>query len=60
MDTQAGEEASQVLDDICELYATDKVKYMDSQRFEKLRYDMLISALDGALPKQNAAMVRVW
>lgn len=56
-DHVAGEEASSVLDSICELYHSGKAKYTDGQRYEKLRYDMLISCLDGALPKQNAAVV---
>ena len=30
---------------------------MDNQRYEKLRYDMLIAAIDGALPENNSAMV---
>lgn len=57
MGKEAGEQASVILDTICELYHTGKVPYTDGQRYEKLRYDMLISSLDGALPKQHAAVV---
>lgn len=58
MGNEAGEQASVILDSICELYHNGIVQYMDGQRYEKLRYDMLISSLDGALPKQHAAVVR--
>lgn len=56
-DLEVGEEAASLLDSICELYHSGVAKYTDGQRYEKLRYDMLISCLDGALPKQNAAVV---
>ena len=32
---------------------------MDTQRFEKLRFDMLVLAIDGALPEHSSAMVRL-
>ena len=56
-DIAVGEEAASLLDSICDLFHSGVAKYTDGQRYEKLRYDMLISCVDGALPKQNAAMV---
>jgi soluble cytochrome b562 len=46
-----------LLDMVCNLYHSKQAKYTDSQRYEKLRYDMLIAAIDGALPMHNSAMV---
>lgn len=46
-----------LLDMVCSLYHSKQAKYTDSQRYEKLRYDMLIAAIDGALPMHNSAMV---
>lgn len=46
-----------LLDKVCSLYHSKQAKYSDSQRYEKLRYDMLIAAIDGALPMHNSAMV---
>ena len=51
--------ASLLLDRLCEFYHTKQAKYTDSQRYEKLRYDMLIAAIDGALPMHSSAMVRL-
>lgn len=50
--------AQLLLDKLCALYYDKKAKYTDSQRYEKLRYDMLIAAIDGALPEHSSAMVR--
>ena len=47
-----------LLDKVCSLYNSKQAKYTDSQRYEKLRYDMLIAAIDGALPMHSSAMVR--
>ncbi|DBA74031.1 TPA: hypothetical protein ACH3X1_010851 [Trebouxia sp. C0004] len=46
-----------LLDMVCNLYHSKQAKYTDSQRYEKLRYDMLIAAIDGALPMHNSAML---
>ena len=54
-DTRA---AQCLLDKLCALYFEKKARYTDSQRYEKLRYDMLIAAIDGALPEHSSAMVR--
>ena len=56
MDARA---ASLLLDKVCLLYKEKKAKYTDSQRYEKLRYDMLIAAIDGALPRDAATLVSV-
>lgn len=49
--------AQLLLDKLCALYYKKKAKYTDSQRYEKLRYDMLIAAIDAALPEHSSAMV---
>lgn len=49
--------AQVLLDKLCALYFEKKAKYMDTQRFEKLRFDMLVLAIDGALPEHSSAMV---
>ena len=49
--------AQLLLDKLCALYYDKKARYTDSQRYEKLRYDMLIAAIDGALPEHSSAMV---
>lgn len=49
--------AQLLLDKLCALYHDKKARYTDSQRYEKLRYDMLIAAIDGALPEHSSAMV---
>lgn len=49
--------AQLLLDKLCALYYKKKAKYTDSQRYEKLRYDMLIAAIDAALPEHSSAML---
>lgn len=49
--------AQKLLETVCCMYFNKQAKYTDSQRYEKLRYDMLIAALDGAIPQHNAALV---
>ena len=60
MPQTTGSRAAQVLlDKLCALYYEKKAKYTDNQRYEKLRYDMLVLAIDGALPEHSSAMVSV-
>lgn len=56
-DKESAPAAQFLLDMVCGLYHSKQAKYTDSQRYEKLRYDMLIAAIDGALPMHNSAMV---
>ena len=51
------DEAYNLCNSICGLFLSKQAKYDDSQRYEKLRFDMIVAAITGGIPSNPCANV---
>ena len=50
-------DAYDLCNSICGLFLSKQAKYDDSQRYEKLRFDMIVAAITGGIPSNPCANV---